>query len=234
MKKIFFTMAVLFLGASTAWAQQFSSGLANKIILKTDVVYWLAGNAVNAEIEYKLNKSFTLTGGYYAGSQQYPQSYSYSDYAAQTDNFLGNSKTTLADKGIINCTYFRLGARKYLDKIIKAPFGPYIVLNTGYGHADLSGQYDAWLFDENVSVSGSSGGPAVSYTYFNVPYINIQFGSGAQFLLFKRVTLDAAAYYDINYFATGDAKTMKETSGLTRNFGPSFLNFGSAGGYAFL
>ncbi len=234
MKKILFLMALLFLSASTVWAQQFSSGLSNKIILKTDLVYWLTGNAINAEIEYKLNKSFTLTAGYYTGSQQYPQSYLYSDYAAQTQVVFANPKITLADKGIINCTYYRVGVRKYLDRIIKAPFGPYVVLNAGYGSASLSGEYDAWLFDGNVSVSGTHSGPTVAYSYINVPYINVQFGSGVQYLLFKRVTLDAALCYDINDFETGDANTVKKTSGLTRNFGPSFINFGSAGGICVL
>ena len=114
-------MTLLLLSASTVWAQQFSSGLTNRIILKTDLVYWLTGNAINAEIEYKLDKSFTLSAGYYSGSQLYPQSYSYSDYASHSEVFLGNPTIRLADKGIVNCTYYRIGARKYLDRIIRAP-----------------------------------------------------------------------------------------------------------------
>jgi len=233
MKKIF-TIFLLLLSSLPGFGQ-FNSGLTNKIIIKTDITYWLLGSAINAEAEIKIKDQLSLNIGFYLASQQYNQYYNASEYAGGGLIF-SNPTITLPDKGTINSKYISIGVRKYLDRILKAPFGFYWSATVAGGLADLGGDYDAWLFDKNVQrgdLGTNSPGPEVNYSYFNVPLAKVQLGYGYQGMLGQHICWDAGICFDYNQFIVASTDDAKKISGLTRNFG-TMLNLGTgAGGVGF-
>jgi hypothetical protein len=231
MKKIYI-LILFFCSYFFAASAQFSAGLTNRVLVKTDLTYWALGAAANAELEFKIKDQVTLSLGVYVASKRYHQTYTLSEYPSSQVLFT-DPVVTLPDQGIINSRYVSLGIRKYLNRIRKAPFGVYYGITIAGGMADLGGTYDGYIFDPNAQVGAyqapKAPGPSVNYSYFNVPLIKVIAGMGYQGIITGHIYYDASIDFEYNRFLVNSPDDSKKISGLVRNFGP-ILNMGTGPG----
>jgi len=215
MKKLFL---IVFIGLTVQSANaQLAAWLTDRALIKTDLMDGLAGNAYNGEIEFRLTRHFSLSGGYYDGSRQYSQSAANGKYDGFEYETVG-----LPDKGIINNRYAFLSLRYYPNKIMKAPFGLYYGLSLGMGKADFQGEFSSYLFDNSLSPSYSlpiMTGPVVSYSYLGAPFLKIRGGIGYQRLLWQRFYYDAGFSIDYNQFSADNNQDATIISGLAGRYG---------------
>ncbi|MFK7969962.1 MAG: hypothetical protein AB8F95_06320 [Bacteroidia bacterium] len=203
MNKIFILVLSCMLGLPGLSHGQVSGFLGKRLMLKTDAVLWSLDRDINISAELVVNRGMTLELGYrkFAHSFDNFQNIKVSNLGWGTWHHYTRLYPDLAflyinETGKIHSHDFTLRGKLFAIGAMQAPYGAYIFASVGVGQGGLSGARIDRVYEEGNGIYANP----YRYKIKNLTQILGGTGFGFQYVIKKKVVLDAGFSFDFRYF----------------------------------
>jgi hypothetical protein len=202
-------LSALLLLASASGRGQVTGFMGKKLIVHGDVASSFLLKGIDLGAEYALLRSLSLTVDY--------NRFSKSDYL-QLETAYEDSERSLQNS--ISGSSLVVGFRLYTSQEYTAPKGGFAYFQYGMGKADFR-TYSR--YEDTYTYGGVLLRDDLLHeiTAENVPVRAFEFGSGAQYILYERISFEYSLGYVISSFDAGEHQQKVEELG--HRYGPNLL-----------